>query len=193
MVPLLLETIRIEEGKPLHLSYHQARFERTLRHFGITSHTTLSSVIVPPDATATYRCRILYDTRIRSVEYLPYMPRPMHRFKLVEADVDYNFKYADRSTFDELRQRFIGYDDLILVRNGMITDTTIANLAFFDGKRWLTPTQPLLSGTTRARLIDRGEIEPEPVTVDALSSFRGMALMNAMVGFKVIDPITIDR
>ena len=182
----LLETIRCENGRPYHLSYHQQRVDRSLKELGYAVRYDLASLIKVPDESL-YRCRIIYDERAFSIEYLPYQKRAIRKLQLVEADgLDYALKYADRSALDRLFAQKGDADDILIVKDGLITDTSIANIAFFDGERWLTPKDPLLKGTTRARLLDEKMIFESEIRLQDLEKFTGFALLNAMVGFDEI-------
>lgn len=64
-----------------------------------------------------------------------------------------------------------------------MSDTSIANIAFFDGVKWITPNTPLLQGTTRTRLLDEGKIYEAEISLELIPQFKKIALMNAMVGF----------
>ena len=190
---LLLETVRIERGVPIHLPYHQQRLNRTQRAlFPTYSSVDLAKEIVPPENDGIWRCRILYDNRLRSVTYHPYTPRNVRRLACIEVAFDYSYKYADRTRFDALLRKYPDADDILMTKGGYLTDTTIANIAFFDGNRWLTPDTPLLEGTTRARLIETGKLHPAPIRVTDIPAFRQVALMNAMIGFKIVSDIVID-
>ncbi|MDD2451972.1 MAG: aminotransferase class IV, partial [Sulfurovum sp.] len=70
-------------------------------------------------------------------------------------------------------------------------DTTIANIAFFDGRQWITPKKPLLEGTMRAYLIDQKFLREENIPSDLLDRFEKVALMNAMLGFTILNNIKI--
>jgi len=74
----------------------------------------------------------------------------------------------------------------LIVKNSLITDTSIANIAFFDSIRWVTPALPLLKGTTREKLLREGKIFEENIHVDDLERFSKVALMNAMIDFDII-------
>ena len=68
----------------------------------------------------------------------------------------------------------------------MITDTSIANIAFYDGEKWLTPKRPLLKGTTRARYLKSGLVIEKDIFVDDIKLFTKVALMNAMIDFDIM-------
>lgn len=96
------------------------------------------------------------------------------------------YKYADRSALDALQTQNGACDSVLIVQNGYITDTPIANVAFLQNGLWYTPHTPLLAGTTRARLIDEGRLHVRPIRVDKLSQYEGLALLNAMLGFHIV-------
>ena len=72
------------------------------------------------------------------------------------------------------------------VKNGAISDTPIANVAFLKEGLWYTPDTPLLEGTTRARLIDEKFLHVRRITPEDLPHYEGMAVMNALTGFAEI-------
>ena len=74
-------------------------------------------------------------------------------------------------------------DEIIIVKNGLITDTSFTNLALFDGNRWLTPKPPLLLGPKRAQLLEAGIIEEAELTLEDLRKAEKVSLFNAMIDF----------
>jgi len=180
---LFLETIRCKNGRPLHLPYHQKRLEKTLLANGSSASYELSSLISPP-SEGIYRCRFLYDTDSSHIEFHPYFPRRISSLKLICSDtIDYAVKYADRSALDLLYAQRGECDDVLILKNGMLTDTTIANVALMIEGQWLTPDTPLLQGTTRERLIHEGFLKPAPLSLADLRIAEKIAVMNAMMGF----------
>ena len=183
----LLETIRCVDGSPCHLEYHQQRSDSSLKALGYNARYDLASIIKPPDKRL-YRCRMIYDAADVSIEYIPYTKRAVRKLRPVHADtLKYALKYADRSAIDRLFAQRGDADDILIIQNGLVTDTSIANIAFFDGQRWLTPKNPLLKGTTRARMLDEREIVEYDIELRDLGRFRCFALLNAMVGFDIIE------
>ncbi|MFA7027069.1 MAG: aminotransferase class IV [Sulfurovum sp.] len=188
---LLLETIRCEGGTLHHLAYHQERVDRSRKElFGLTDTLDLASLPKPPDEKL-YRCRVRYAKKIESVEYIPYTPKEIRTLKVVPAEIDYRCKFADRSQLERLLRENPDADDIIIEKAGLITDTTIANIAFFDGRQWITPKKPLLEGTMRAYLIDQKFLREENIPSDLLDRFEKVALMNAMLGFTILNNIKI--
>ncbi len=182
----LLETIRCEHGQPVNLSYHQQRVDASLKQLDSAAQYDLTSLISPPDS-ALYRCRMVYNDRSLNIEYLPYQKRVIQTLQLIQADtLEYTLKYADRTELDRLFAQKGDADDILVMQNGLITDTSIANIAFFDGTKWLTPKHPLLKGTTRARLLKEKRLFEEDIHLKDLDRFSGFALMNAMIDFDVV-------
>ena len=183
----LLETIRCDGGIAHHLSYHQHRLNTSLSSLGIDSQYNLTNLITPPD-NALYRCRFLYDAFHYTVEYHPYSPKPIRSFRLIHDDtIAYSLKYANRNALNKLFDARDGCDDILIVKNGYLTDTTIANISLFIDNQWFTPETPLLKGTTRSRLIDEGKITPADLNVFDARNASKIALMNAMTGFVEIE------
>ena len=182
----LLETLRCKNGEGQHLDYHQARVERSLTQLGVKTYYNLATLVSPPN-NDLYRCRIAYDEKTIDITYLPYTKRNIVTLQIVHANtLVYDLKYADRTSLNTLFEKRGKADDILIIQNGLVTDTTIANIAFYDGKQWLTPTKPLLHGTTRARLIHEKKIIEAEIHAKELANYLHFALMNAMIGFSEI-------
>ena len=191
-MPLLLETIKIEDGIVHNLSYHQARCDKSRKElFGSTNQLNLSSMIEAP-TTGLYRCRILYDKIIHSIDYIPYIPKKIHTLKIINSNIRYDYKYADREALNHLLQIQDGIDEIIIEKEGYLTDTTIANIAFYDGTQWFTPKDPLLQGTMRAKLLDEGYLHKKKIKREDLKAYRRVALINSMIGFKILNDFSIE-
>jgi 4-amino-4-deoxychorismate lyase len=189
--PLLLETIKIEEGKIYNLSYHQKRCDKSrLDLYNATDTLSLRTIIKPPKR-GLYRCRILYNTTLQNIEYIPYQEKEIKTLAIVETNLIYNYKYANRDAINELATLNSDMDDILIVQDGYIQDTSIANIAFYDSTTWFTPSQPLLKGTMREKLIDEGFLQVKAIKKEDLYKYSQVALMNAMIGFRVLKNITI--
>ena len=190
---LLMETIKIEDGKVANLAYHQARFDRGRRDiFNSKERLKLSSFIKPPPK-GLYRCRILYSHKIESVEYIPYVPKEISILKIIPSTIEYSYKYANRDELNSLLQEQPDADEIIIEKEGYLTDTTISNIAFYNGKQWFTPEVPLLQGTMRAKLIDEGFLHTKKIKKEELDNYTHVALINAMIGFKILNNIKIRK
>jgi len=163
------------------------RLTSSLQCLGSKTHFDLEKLIVPP-SNGLYRCRFLYDATDYRIEFHPYTPRPMASLRLVFDDtVHYPLKYTNRDQFNSLFARREACDDVLIVKEGILRDTTIANIALFIEGQWLTPQQPLLRGTTRERLLDEGFLLPAVLTPNDIPKAQKIAIMNAMVGFVEIE------
>ncbi|MGW8169989.1 MAG: aminotransferase class IV [Sulfurovaceae bacterium] len=190
-MPLLLETIRINNGQIENLEYHQQRFDNSRKNLlNDTRPLDLASKITPP-LKGLIRCRILYDTDIRSIQYIPYTPKDLKTFTIVKSDVDYSHKFADRSILENLKAQHPQSDEIIIEKDGLLTDTTISNIAFLENGEWFTPSNPLLFGTMRAKLLKDSFLKEKLIRKEDLSSFQGFALINAMIGFAPINDFNI--
>ena len=188
---LLLETIKIEDGEIFNLSYHQARCDKSRKVlFNSTDRLDLSSLIQAPPK-GLYRCRILYNEKIHSIEYIPYNTKEIHILKIISSDLEYAHKYANRDALNKLLQTQPDADDILIEKHGYLTDTTIANIAFYDGKQWFTPEKPLLKGTMRSKLLDEKFLHTRKIKKEEISDYTHVALMNAMIGFEILNNFTI--
>lgn len=184
---LLLETIKSEDGIISNLHYHQQRCNQSRKFlYGSTDILNLETLLHPP-SKGLFRCRVVYGPTLKSVEYIPYVPKNISTLKIVPATFTYDFKYANRDTFTDLLALHSDADDIIIEKEGYLTDTSMANIAFFDGKKWITPARPLLKGTMREKLLQEGFLHTKEIKKSQLSDYTQVALMNAMIGFKILD------
>jgi len=194
MSKIFLETIRAVDGEIFNISYHQQRYENVLNSFGIEGARSLKNLLNPPK-TGTYRCRLTYDVSREphtiNISYHRYKKRDIKSLKLIyDNDIDYSLKSICRDELDVLYSLRGECDDILIIRDSLVTDTSIANIAFFDSQRWITPASPLLKGTARARLLDEGVIFESDIYVDELKNFSKVALLNAMIDFDIITQST---
>jgi len=181
-----LETIKAVDGKIYNLGYHQKRYEKVLKSLGIDTFSNLQNFLSPP-ADGIYKCRVLYDEKSINIDYVKYTKRKIDTLKLVyDNNIEYSKKYTSREELDALFEKREGCSDIIIVKNSLITDTTIANIALYNGKEWLTPKRPLLNGTCRQRLLDEKKIIESDIEVNDIFKFKKIALLNAMIDFDII-------
>lgn len=183
------ETIKIEDGAIFHLEYHQRRYESVLRAHGLKNFQPLEQFIEAP-AKGLYRCKVIYNVADEKIEtlYFPYTAGTITTLKLVYDDhIEYSYKSTDRSALENLFEQREKSDEILIVKNGLLTDTSKANIALLQDKKWWTPKRPLLAGTTRQRLLEEKKIFETDITVDALKNFEKFSLMNAMIDFQIQD------
>jgi len=182
-----LETLKAVDGQVQNIDYHQKRYEEVVSSLTGSTFLQLKEHIKAP-SLGLYRCRIVYDKKgIVSTSYHKYEKKIIQTLKLIEADtLEYAKKYENRAEINKLLEKRGSCDDILIVKDSYICDTSIANVAFFNGKSWLTPKRPLLKGTTRERLIKDGFLVEEEIMIEDLKKFSQMALMNAMIDFDII-------
>ena len=194
---LFIESIRLEDGALHNLHYHNLRTNRTRRELlGIRHEINLDEYIhIPGDYdSGLYKCRVTYGEQIVSVELEEYVVRRPQLLKLVEGkDIDYAYKYADRTALDALYEERENCDDILIIKEGRVTDTSYANVAFYDGKDWITPDTPLLKGTRRQELLDNGLITEGPILVGDMDNYQRILLFNAMIPFDTDFALHIDQ
>jgi 4-amino-4-deoxychorismate lyase len=151
--------------------------------FPEASPVNLGMIPIPDHArTGIVKCRIVYDREIQTIDFLPYFPKAILSLKLVRAEsLEYQFKYLDRSVIEQLLADHKDYDEIILVKNGCITDSSYSNLAFRAGEDWYTPDEPLLRGTCRQRLIEAGILHPVKIRPEDVYQYSHVSLINAML------------
>ena len=135
--------------------------------------------------TGLYKCRIIYAGEIEKTEFIPYQLPVIHSLKMVTGnDIDYSFKYLNRKPLEELYGQKGECDDILIVKNGLVTDTYFANILFFNGTKWVTPAHPLLKGTQRQYLLETNRIIMADIRPSDLKHFQKARLANAMIRFE---------
>ncbi len=193
---LLFETIRIQERVVLNAEFHCQRMNRTRRElFGAANEIDLAGAIRIPESVpgSICKCKVIYSRDIVDIIFSEYHPRTVRTLRVVDAaGIDYRYKWLDRTAIDRL-VKSAGTDDIILMRNGYVTDASYANLALFDGQQWITPSAPLLRGTMREQLIRRGVLREERIPCDDLFRMKSVRLINAMLDFKSFPDIPVEN
>lgn len=186
-----IETLRVEDGKIYNLRFHKERLERTLKEMSVHPKRQIDFANINlPCTHDRMKYHFEYSTNEEETNYslATYHPRSVCSLRLIEADhLDYHLKYADRQSLNALFDKRGEADDILIVQNGCLTDTTIANVALYDGEQWLTPAHPLLEGTKRAQLLEEGLIIEKDIPADTIFSYRRICMMNAMLDFHEIE------
>lgn len=194
---LLFESIRLQDGVLHNLAYHNARlnYSRTSLYKSADSIDLQQLIKIPPEyAHGIYKCKVTYSKTLKSIDFKPYLPRIIKSLRLIEDNkIAYSFKYTNRGSLNELLTKRERYDEIIIVKNGYITDTSYSNILFFDGTRWLTPSTPLLRGTMRSFLLDNGLISEMDIKVADLKLFQKARLINAMNPFESARDIKMQK
>ena len=151
--------------------------------FGSSPVLNISDDIISDDfKSGMFKCRIVYDREILSIDYIPYTFRTINRLVvMVNNDIDYTYKWENRDELKKMMERKGEFDDILIVKNGMVTDVSSANVVFEDESGFYTPNTYLLNGTKRQSLLNRGIITEREIGVDDIYSYSKLYYINAMI------------
>ena len=179
---LFFESIKVLQGRAVNLDLHEDRLNRTRSELlGLTEKISLQH-IKPTDRKSLQKCRVIYGEKIENIEFTPYIPKIIGHLRIVAADdFQYSYKFLDRRCFENLLTGISPGSDILIVKNNKITDTSYANIAFWDGVSWLTPAEPLLAGTKRESLLRKGLLNLADIRLKDLHLFKYAVMINAML------------
>jgi 4-amino-4-deoxychorismate lyase len=181
----LIETIRLLDGKFYNLPYHTARMTRAWKEiFHLNYQWSLSDVlkeqIVPK--SGFFKCRIIYDTKFQGIAFEPYQMRNVVSLKMTHNNtISYAHKFKDRTVLENQFAERGNCDDVLIIRNGLVTDTSYANILFKRNNEWFTPELCLLPGTMRQQLIDQKRVRIESISAEQIRLFEKFKLINSMM------------
>ena len=181
-----IESIRIENGNIELLDYHNERFNTTRKlFFCVEDECDLKHFIHIPEEykKGVVKCRIVYDLEIVNVQFSVYRPQRISHLKLQETSINYAYKSTDRSQLEELKNLALPADEVLIVKNGKISDTSFTNIIFSKNGLWFTPDSPLLEGVRREYLLNIGRIEEHEICPADITNFESFMLINAMLDF----------
>jgi len=182
-----LESIQLNNGEFKRLSYHQARVDYVLKTYfpdkpAISLQEFLSKLNFP--IHGLFKCRIVFTNEIQSIEFQPYIMRTIETLKLVEIDLKSTFfKSENREKLNEAFLQKGNCDDVLLVKEDFLTDTSYCNIALYNGENWITPRKPIIYGVNRAELVEKNVIIEGNIKVSDLKDYSSIRLFNAMIEF----------
>jgi 4-amino-4-deoxychorismate lyase len=181
-----IESIKIEDQEVFLLDLHQKRVNDTFAHFGQEGSIDLYKIFknLEHDEDGMYKFKITYSLdRTYRTQLIPYAISEIDDFQLVENNsFDYSFKFEDRKEFENMKVKARA-EEIIIVKNNHITDTSYSNLLFLKGKDWFTPSTFLLNGVQRQHLLKKKKIKETEITLQSLSEYSHFQLINAMNDF----------
>jgi len=181
----LIESIRLFNGKFSRLDLHQERLNKSFQAFFKKEPVwSLESLIyaqsIPTEGL--YKCRVVYSEQQQQVEFSPYEPKQVRTLKLVQGKgIQYDHKWEDRKSLDDAFAQRGSCDDILIVKEGLITDSFYTNIVFKKGNNWFTPQSYLLPGTMRQFLLRTGVIEERVISETSFREFDRFKLINAMI------------
>ena len=193
----LVESMKLKDGLIQNLEYHQSRLNRSMDElFPEIKKINLNSEISIPEiyTSGIFKVRVLYRQTIDQIEIGPYDFRSIQSLKVVyHESIDYHLKYTDRQILQELYAKRSDCDDIIIVKNGFVTDSFAGNLLFLDGIKWFTPTTPLMKGTKRQLLLEQGLIVEKEIREKDIRNYQKVGLINAMIDFEEMPIVTVEN
>ena len=181
-----IESIKVEDQKAFLMEFHQKRVNDTFAHFGAQGSIDLEKIFksLEHDEDGLYKLRIVYDlNRNFKHQMIPYAIPEIENFQLVENNsYDYSFKFEDRKEFEKMKTK-AKTEEIIIVKNNHITDTSYTNILFLKGETWYTPTTYLLNGVMRQHLLKEKKIKEAVITLQNIREFTHFQLINSMNDF----------
>ncbi|WP_419777063.1 aminotransferase class IV family protein [Malaciobacter marinus] len=181
------ETVKCEDYEVFNLSYHNKRIAKTIaRNFDLSEY-------ISPLNEKLLRCKVIYNSdEIIDIKYFEYKKKEIKNFKIIKNDkIEYSKKYLNRDSLNKLFEQKESCDEIMIFKNSLLTDTSIANIAIFYDNSWITPKKPLLNGTTRQRYINSGFIKEADITLAMLKNAKKIALLNAMIDFDILEDYSL--
>lgn len=192
----MFETIRLVDGCMQNIRFHNARMNESRNTvYEFSESVNLEKIIHVPGLykKGIIKCRIVYGPAVKNVSFEPYIPREILSLKLIDDDsVSYPHKFLNRSHIEHLFALRGSCDEILIVKNGLITDTSFSNILLFDGRQWITPATPLLKGTMRSMLLETNMITEKRVSAADLNNFSTVRLINAMLPFEAETDIPVN-
>ena len=191
-----IESIKVEDQKAFLMEFHQKRVNDTFAHFGAQGSIDLEKIFksLEHDEDGLYKLRIVYDlNRNFKHQMIPYAIPEIENFQLVENNsYDYSFKFEDRKEFEKMKTK-AKTEEIIIVKNNHITDTSYTNILFLKGETWYTPTTYLLNGVMRQHLLKEKKIKEAEITLQNIREFTHFQLINSMNDFDDMFIYPIER
>lgn len=181
-----IESIKVEDQRVFLANLHQKRMEETFSHFQKPCELDIQKIYndLDHDDDGLYKFRIEYNLNNQfKTQMLPYFISEIDDFELViNNDINYEFKSSDRSEFLKMKTKSQA-DEVIIVQENQITDTSYSNLIFLKDKTWFTPKRYLLNGVMRQHLLKTKKIKESEITLDNIKEFSHFQLINALNDF----------
>jgi len=197
----IFETIKTVEGQPWALSRHMRRALNTARRHDqpFPSEELIRSAVAETIAENPFsigRLRLLIGVdgslRVTHQEYFEVSTNANLGILLSteqsSSRVEKRYPYTKNLEF-LTQAKNAGLDDFVMInRDGLITETAIANLVFEIDGDWITPplSDGVLPGVMRALLIERNEVVVRQIRASQLNEIRSGFVVSSL---KIAQPI----
>ena len=123
---------------------------------------------------------------IEEVTCTPYTPAPVRSLALIQADdIDYACKSTDRSALNQLFARRGVFDDILIVRRHLLTDTSIANIALLTAAMAYSATSSAERDQTRTA--GQRYSYGKDIRMEELPAYSTVRLFNAMIDWGEVE------
>ena len=193
----LFESIKIENGKIFLTEFHQKRMDKTFNMFYHKENPwklkqIFSQIKVP--LNGLYKMKFNYSEKKYKIEFKKYLLKKIAKIKCYEInDFTYSFKFSDRRKIEYFYTKKLDCQDILMIKNGYLTDTSYCNIILFDGFSWFTPEKPLLEGVQREKLLESKMISKTKIKLNEINDFKQFRLINAMIKFEDYLPRNISN
>lgn len=181
---LLTESIKVYNGKVYNIQLHNQRCNKARKAlFGSNIPLDLRTNIQVPVAYSEglVKCRILYNKSVQDISFEEYSIRMINKLCIIENNtIQYPYKFTERPELNQLYHRRKEADEIIIVKNGLITDAYYYNIVLSRNGDLFTPASPLLEGTRRAALLKKGKLKKADIHIAELDQFDIIYLVNAL-------------
>jgi branched-chain amino acid aminotransferase len=197
----VFETIKTVNGQPWALSRHMRRALNSARRNDqpfpneeLIRSAVAETILANPFVVG--RLRLLFDAdgsfRVTHQEYLEIESAAnLGVYQLIEkVSVPVEKRYPYRKNLEILADaKRAGFDDYVLVnRDGLVTETAIANLILQIEGQWITPplSDGVLPGVMRALLVEKNGVVVRPIRANQLDEIESGFVVSSL---KIAQPI----
>lgn len=180
--PKFIESLKLVGERFSNIELHQQRIDLTSKMFSINSKIDLKDISIPNfNDDLVRKCRIIYSKDDFSISFTEYKQRKIESLKVVFDDtIDYGYKFENRDRLNSLFEDRGDCSDIIIVKNGCLTDTSFSNIVLFDGDKYFTPSSFLLNGTMRQKLLMDNIIFEKEIKLEDIKRFKKLFFINAL-------------
>ena len=193
----LFESICVENYQIKLSEFHQKRMDNSyLKLFNVKNKWSIKKIFesLKIESKNKYKLRINYSQSKYSISLNKYFKKKISSLQCLELnDYSYDLKYTDRSIIDKNYKLKSLSDDILIIKNGFVTDSSYCNIVFFDGLSWVTPKYPLLKGVQRNFLLKNKKIFKKKIKVSDISKYKSFVLINSMIEFNTNDAVNINK
>jgi 4-amino-4-deoxychorismate lyase len=179
----LVESIWLKDGELPLIDFHQKRFEETcINLYGACKHKPIFNYLDDMPVSGEFKCRFLYNANEVKVEYHPYTRSIISKIKAVEIskNIVYDYKYIGRPYLDIAFAERDDADEIIMIKNGCVTDAYYYNIVFEKEGEFYTSSTPLFRGVMRSYLLSINFINEIIIKEEDIFKYESIHLINAL-------------